>query len=247
MSTDLPFGNADPSWYRKVLDTLARDYPEISTEVWGKTISANAEEQAAKILSDPLPCAREGCGQTAAAHIGFMLGHQYEEPQPERQGLERASGYPRAVDGPGCTPAAVCGAQAQDSDGTPLHCNKAPDHLTKSDPWHNMVSAAALAGRQAADRVLRDAGHVCDNNDDCEFHPYQGPAEVQPEPPADATAGERCQKCRRPFDQNDPSFEGLGRHRDSPFCNSCVSACHDTEIADHWCAVDQWRSGKDYS
>lgn len=234
MSTDPPFSNADPSWYRKVLDTLARDYPEISAEVWGKTISANAEEQqqkAAKILPEPLPCAREGCGKTAAAHLGLLLGHQYQEPEPDRRQLERASGTPRMVDGPGCTPAAVCGAQAQDSDGTPLHCNKAPDHLTKNDPWHSMVSAAALAGRQAADRVLRASGALDDT-----------PAEVQPAPPADATADGKCHRCGRPFDPADTHFEGHGRHRDSPFCNSCVSACHDTGIADHWCAVDAWNT-----
>lgn len=219
------------------------------------------------LLRDPLPCAHPDCGQTAAAHIGFMLGHQYEEPQPERQGLERASGYPRMVDGPGCTPAAVCGAQAQDSDGTPLHCNKAPDHLTKNDPWHNMVSAAALAGRQAADRVLRstdeefeqarDNGRafrarlgtprVMHITSDGQPQPVEPdplaavrPAEVRPATPAEATA-DRCDKCRRPFDQSDPSFEGLARHSNTPFCRECITLCHDSEIADHWCAVDEWR------
>lgn len=37
-----PFGDAHPSWYPKVLETLARDYPEISEEVWATAISENA-------------------------------------------------------------------------------------------------------------------------------------------------------------------------------------------------------------
>lgn len=37
--------DADPSWYPKVLETLERDYPEISKEIWAKTITENAIEQ----------------------------------------------------------------------------------------------------------------------------------------------------------------------------------------------------------
>lgn len=72
----------------------------------------------------PVGCARKGCGESPAAHIGLLLGHQYEaEEQPvapadatpvqektavdQPYGLERASATPRMVDGPGCTPAVV--------------------------------------------------------------------------------------------------------------------------------------------
>jgi hypothetical protein len=48
VSDRFPFSDADPSWYRKVLDTLARDHPKISEEVWGKTISENAERLQAR-------------------------------------------------------------------------------------------------------------------------------------------------------------------------------------------------------
>ena len=67
-------------------------------------------------------------------------------------------------------------------------------------------------------------------------------AEEQPAAPAEATATnararERCQKCRKPFSTQDSSLQ----HADMPFCKECADRCHDTEIADHWCAVDQWR------
>ena len=39
---------ADPSWYPRVLGTLARDYPEISDKVWSVAISENAAELSAK-------------------------------------------------------------------------------------------------------------------------------------------------------------------------------------------------------
>lgn len=44
MSNDekAPFSDADPSWYPMVLETLARDYPKISEEVWSTTITENA-------------------------------------------------------------------------------------------------------------------------------------------------------------------------------------------------------------
>jgi hypothetical protein len=36
---------ADPSWYPRVLRTLARDYPEISDKVWTTAIVENAAER----------------------------------------------------------------------------------------------------------------------------------------------------------------------------------------------------------
>lgn len=52
---------------------------------------------------------------------------------------------------------------------------------------------------------------------------------------------EVCEKCRRPFDPADTRWDGQARQDEMPFCRNCVSRCHDTEIADHWCPVDQWR------
>jgi len=37
--------DANPSWYPRVLRTLARDYPEINDEVWSRAIGENAAEQ----------------------------------------------------------------------------------------------------------------------------------------------------------------------------------------------------------
>lgn len=69
------------------------------------------------------------------------------------------------------------------------------------------------------------------------------PAESQ-SVPAGQHEESRCAKCAMRFDPADTSFEGRAQHRDTPFCNGCVSRCHDTEIADHWCSVDQWRTDK---
>lgn len=41
MTDSIPF-NADPSWYPRVLKTLARDYPEISDKVWSTAVEENA-------------------------------------------------------------------------------------------------------------------------------------------------------------------------------------------------------------
>jgi hypothetical protein len=40
--------SADPSWYRRVLEVLDRDYPKISDEVWMSAISENSAEMVAK-------------------------------------------------------------------------------------------------------------------------------------------------------------------------------------------------------
>ena len=39
---------ADPSWLPRVLDVLARDYPEINDKVWSAAIGENAAEQVAR-------------------------------------------------------------------------------------------------------------------------------------------------------------------------------------------------------
>ncbi|MFJ7069898.1 hypothetical protein [Streptomyces sp. NPDC101115] len=59
--------------------------------------------------------------------------------------------------------------------------------------------------------------------------------------PAEPTA---CAKCRHPFNPDDLSYAGAGRHASTPFCRSCVDRCMSTEIADHFCAVDRWNAGE---
>lgn len=88
-----------------------------------------------------------------------------------------------------------------------------------------------------------------------------GAAEEQPPTAADATActpncdgsdmctgqGQRhCAKCRRAFDPTDTRFDGRSRQSGTPFCRTCTSLCHETEIADHWCPIDAWRVGDPY-
>lgn len=53
----------------------------------------------------------------------------------------------------------------------------------------------------------------------------------------EAGDGTACRYCRIPFDPADKSFDGHGRHADSPWCRSCVGSCHSSEIADHRCPV----------
>ncbi len=48
---------------------------------------------------------------------------------------------------------------------------------------------------------------------------------------------EQCRKCSRQF----KATGLLVRWRQSPFCMDCVHWCGDSEIADHWCMIDQWR------
>jgi hypothetical protein len=51
----------------------------------------------------------------------------------------------------------------------------------------------------------------------------------------------RCARCKWTFDPHDKRFvDSRRRHGDSPFCNRCVDLCQDSEIADHWCPVDDW-------
>lgn len=67
-------------------------------------------------------------------------------------------------------------------------------------------------------------------------------AETSQNVAAGADAESRCAKCARRFDPEDTSFDGEAQYRGTPFCRRCVDACHDTEIADHWCMVDQWQT-----
>ena len=80
-------------------------------------------------------------------------------------------------------------------------------------------------GKLPAEHVGWELGHQ---------YTTQTPAhEVHDEGPA------RCQKCRQIFDESDARFDGLAQYRVSPFCRRCVDRCQGTEIADHWCEVDQ--------
>lgn len=48
---------------------------------------------------------------------------------------------------------------------------------------------------------------------------------------------EQCRKCSRQFKDTGLSAQWRG----VPFCAGCVRWCMDSEIADHWCVIDQWR------
>ena len=39
---------ANPSWWPRVLNVLARDYPKINDEVWSRAIGENAAERVAE-------------------------------------------------------------------------------------------------------------------------------------------------------------------------------------------------------
>lgn len=58
----------------------------------------------------------------------------------------------------------------------------------------------------------------------------------------DTVSAGTCLKCLKAFDETDTSFEGRAQQGGTPFCRECVTRCHDTEIADHWCKIDEWRS-----
>ncbi|MER6605648.1 hypothetical protein ABT282_06975 [Streptomyces sp. NPDC000927] len=32
------------------------------------------------------------------------------------------------------------------------------------------------------------------------------------------------------------------KYAGTPYCRECVDNCHDSELADHWCQIDQWRT-----
>jgi len=87
--------------------------------------------------------------------------------------------------------------------------------------------------------------------------------EEQPVPPAEATAREpmkirgigepfqgsitramapeACRKCGRQFRLDGKFVDSAARYADTPFCRTCAGRCYDSEIADHWCDIDQYR------
>lgn len=48
---------------------------------------------------------------------------------------------------------------------------------------------------------------------------------------------EHCARCGRQFVPEDTTYAGWAQYRTSPFCRACVDVCHDSESADHRCAV----------
>ncbi|MGW1615755.1 hypothetical protein ACWCQZ_41165 [Streptomyces sp. NPDC002285] len=56
-------------------------------------------------------------------------------------------------------------------------------------------------------------------------------ADVAAEPSA------ACGKCRQPFDPADTRFDGHARHKETPFCRSCIDLCHDATDAFHRCVI----------
>jgi len=65
--------------------------------------------------------------------------------------------------------------------------------------------------------------------------------ENQPAPAGATAPDQSCKKCGRTFVDDGKFVDSAAQSGDMPFCKTCVSWCHDTEIADHWCMVDQWR------
>ncbi|MFM9594013.1 hypothetical protein ACKI1O_32075 [Streptomyces scabiei] len=53
---------------------------------------------------------------------------------------------------------------------------------------------------------------------------------------ADERAKNRCQRCRKPFDPADTSFDGRARYRETPHCRACVGNCHEGS-AEHVCVI----------
>ena len=53
-------------------------------------------------------------------------------------------------------------------------------------------------------------------------------------------AGEReaaqCRRCHRQFNPSDRRFDGAARHRDTPWCRSCVDNCREGS-AEHICVI----------
>lgn len=143
------------------------------------------------------PCSAPDCGRPYEHHETWNLGHAYTAPAEEQPAT------PAEATAPECTP----------------NCDGADMCTGPSEPRY--------IERRSGSPVRVDG-------------PGCTPA-VVPEPfrPADL-----CAKCKRPFDPGDTAFDGNARHADSPFCRGCVDACHDTEIADHWCVIDQWRTDK---
>lgn len=62
------------------------------------------------------------------------------------------------------------------------------------------------------------------------FEYDESTAEEQP-------AVETCGKCKQPFDPADKRFDGRARYRQTPYCRGCIDRCHNSDNAEHRCAI----------
>lgn len=51
-----------------------------------------------------------------------------------------------------------------------------------------------------------------------------------------AQTGNRCARCRKPFDPADLRHDGHGRYASTPHCRRCIDNCHDGG-AEHVCII----------
>ena len=55
-------------------------------------------------------------------------------------------------------------------------------------------------------------------------------------------ADTHCRACGHAFVlSGDQPKDATWQQDDIPFCARCVSHCHDSEIADHFCMIDRWK------
>ncbi|MET8982115.1 hypothetical protein ABZX85_41685 [Streptomyces sp. NPDC004539] len=59
---------------------------------------------------------------------------------------------------------------------------------------------------------------------------------LQEEQDAAEREANRCRRCRRPFEGDDTRFDGRARHRDTPWCRSCIDTCRDGGPS-HTCGI----------
>lgn len=78
-------------------------------------------------------------------------------------------------------------------------------------------------------------------------HPADG-HDAQPMPASEQTGAElaeACGKCKTPFDPADTRFDGHARHKETPYCRSCVDLCHEATDAFHRCVIcDTYETGQ---
>ncbi|AQS70873.1 hypothetical protein [Streptomyces pactum] len=48
---------------------------------------------------------------------------------------------------------------------------------------------------------------------------------------------EACGKCQRPFNPDDPRWDGSARYASTPYCRGCIDRCHDSTDAFHVCVI----------
>jgi hypothetical protein len=95
---------------------------------------------------------------------------------------------------------------------------------------------AQLGNRQDLDRFVTAAITMADTELDPVYRSGYRTGRMHAGGQPTQTA-EACANCRWTFNPDDTRFNGHARHRDTPFCRCCVDRCHDSEIADHQCAV----------